>query len=169
MNTLEAIHKRVSIRHYTEEPISEEDQLTLMKAAMAAPSGMNVQPWEFYLVSDKATQDKIKEGHPYAKYDSQLIIVLAINKSRLGDKPGDLGLALCDMGACAENILLAVTELNLGAVWCALYPSEERSEATRLAIGAPEEIMPYCLIHVGHISRQFTPKDKFKPERIHKI
>ena len=49
---LELFYKRRSIRKFTEEPVSHEDLVSLLKAGMSAPSGMNAQPWEFVVVTE---------------------------------------------------------------------------------------------------------------------
>lgn len=52
MDTLEAIHTRRSIRQYTNQPVPEETVTELLKAAMAAPSVRNQQPWELVVITD---------------------------------------------------------------------------------------------------------------------
>lgn len=44
---LENIFTRKSVRKFTSEPVSDKQVETLLKAAMAAPSAMNKQPWRF--------------------------------------------------------------------------------------------------------------------------
>lgn len=44
---------RTSIRNFTGEPVSREQLETILKAGMAAPSAMNVQPWRFVVVTEK--------------------------------------------------------------------------------------------------------------------
>jgi len=48
---LEAIALRTSVREFRPDPVPEELLLTLLDAANQAPSSMNVQPWEFILVT----------------------------------------------------------------------------------------------------------------------
>ena len=60
--TLETIFKRTSVRSYSVKPVSVETLTLLVKAGMAAPSGMNRQPWEFLVIQDQA-----QEAH-YLKY-----------------------------------------------------------------------------------------------------
>lgn len=43
---MNAIFHRVSIRKYQEKPVEQEKIITMLKAAMAAPSACNQQPWE---------------------------------------------------------------------------------------------------------------------------
>ena len=45
---MNAIFERVSVRQYTDKEIEDEKIELLLKAAMAAPSAHNQQPWEFY-------------------------------------------------------------------------------------------------------------------------
>lgn len=50
MDTLEAIAQRRSVRKYADRPISEADLDTILRSALAAPSGLNLQPWYFVAV-----------------------------------------------------------------------------------------------------------------------
>ena len=51
-STLDTIFARKSVRTYTDQAVSTEQVETLLKAAMAAPSGINLQPWRFVVVTD---------------------------------------------------------------------------------------------------------------------
>ena len=48
------IFQRVSIRRFEDRPVEREKLEALLRAAMAAPSARNQQPWEFYVVTDRA-------------------------------------------------------------------------------------------------------------------
>ena len=52
------IFKRVSVRKYQNRAVEPEKITRLLRAAMAAPSAANQQPWEFYVVTRR---DKIRE------------------------------------------------------------------------------------------------------------
>lgn len=57
----EVMYSRRSIRYYQEEKIVEQDKIImLLKAAMAAPSACNLQPWEFIIVNEKDRVNKLK-------------------------------------------------------------------------------------------------------------
>ena len=47
MDIFEALFTRRSIRSFTAEGVSEEDLDMVLRAAMAAPSAHNSQPWHF--------------------------------------------------------------------------------------------------------------------------
>ena len=56
---MDIFFKRRSIRKYTGDPVSDTDVTFLLKAAMAAPSAGNQQPWEFIVVRDKTVLQRL--------------------------------------------------------------------------------------------------------------
>jgi nitroreductase len=64
MDVLEAIYKRRSIRKYQDRPVPRETICMLIRAAVQAPSALNLQPWSFLVVDDrrrlKAYSDRAK-------------------------------------------------------------------------------------------------------------
>ena len=58
-SALDVIFSRKSVRSYTDQPVSDEQVETMLRAAMAAPTGMNVQPWRFVVIRDQAVKDKL--------------------------------------------------------------------------------------------------------------
>ena len=60
MDLFDAIaRRRTTNGPFTDEPVSEEDQKTLMRVASAAPSQLNSQPWRFILIEDRSTIETI--------------------------------------------------------------------------------------------------------------
>jgi nitroreductase len=58
---LELVKKRRSIRRFKPDPIPDEYVDKIIEAGRWAPSGFNLQPWEFVVVKDKELKDKIVE------------------------------------------------------------------------------------------------------------
>jgi nitroreductase len=56
---MKLIQDRRSIRHYTDEPVSEEHLQMILEAGRQAPSGENAQPWRFIVVRDPDTRKKL--------------------------------------------------------------------------------------------------------------
>ena len=50
---VDAIFKRASVRRFTEDFVTDDEVRALLRAAMAAPSAGNQQPWEFYVVENR--------------------------------------------------------------------------------------------------------------------
>ena len=61
MELVEAVNTRMSIRGYKPDPVSRATILEILEIAHWAPSGMNVQPWEFAVVSGPML-DEIKKA-----------------------------------------------------------------------------------------------------------
>ncbi len=59
MEELAFIYRRRSVRKFTADPVPEEHIRELVKAASFAPSGSNVQNWQFVVVVDKAKIEEI--------------------------------------------------------------------------------------------------------------
>ena len=165
MDTLTAIRTRRSVRKYTEAPVADRDIETLLRAAMAAPSANNTQPWEFVVIKDKA---RIQAGvaetvFPAIAQGAALMILTCVDTTREGLKDsGVLGVS-----ACTQNLLLAAHASGLGAVWTASYPREERMQKMSSFLGLPKHIIPMALVVIGHPADLPAPEDRFNPARIH--
>ena len=163
MNTLECIKQRKSVRSFTDKSVSEEDIKLLMEAGMSAPTGMNRQPWEFYIAKSNESKEKIRKAMPYGKYKSDVIIITCIKERQTLPFEGH-DLAYCDLSAATENILLEATELGLGSVWCAIYPHKKLQEEIKKVLDLPRGITPFSAIYIGYEEGSSKPKDKFKEE-----
>lgn len=54
------VHQR-ACRSFTDEPVSDADLATMLRAATHAPSAENAQPWVFVVVREPATQEAIAD------------------------------------------------------------------------------------------------------------
>ena len=59
---IDNIMTRTSIRAYENREVEDEKLETMLRAAMAAPSAGNKQPWKFVVVKDKNTLTTISEN-----------------------------------------------------------------------------------------------------------
>lgn len=161
-STLETIFSRKSVRNFTDQPVSNEDLTLLVKAGMAAPTGMNRQPWEFLIIQDKAKMVELSGKLPYTLMmkEAQALIVVIGN-------PETSPYWYLDCSAAAQNILLAAESLGLGAVWTAGYPYEDRMDIIASTLSIPKPYRPLCTIPIGYPKGEQKPKDKWKEEKLH--
>ena len=61
---MDSIFHRVSIRKFQDKPVEPEKIEKLLRAAMAAPSAGNQQPWEFYVVTNRDLIQKLAATSP---------------------------------------------------------------------------------------------------------
>ena len=162
---LDNIHARKSVRTYTDEDVTPEQVETILRAAMAAPSGMNMQPWRFVVVREQATKEKLAGG--FNKMIAKAPVVIIVCGKTTGAMGKENRNWTADCAAATENLLLAVEAMGLGAVWTACYPYEDRMNPVREALLLPESVCPYCVVPVGYPAGDTPPKDKWKPENIH--
>jgi nitroreductase len=166
MDLFEVLHTRRSVRSFTDAPVAEADLEALLRAAMAAPSAGNAQPWHFVVVTERAVLDAIPGIHPYAAMckTAQAAVVVCAELS-LEKYPGNWVL---DCAAATQNLLLAARGLGIGSVWCGLYPQQERMAAMAGLLKLPEGVAPHALAVLGHPAQEFKKIDRFKPERVHR-
>lgn len=160
---------RTSVRRYSDRPLSDDMISAILHAAMSAPSGVNRQPWEFVVVTDRAILESLAAALPYAKMaaSAPLAIVVCGNSARFLEGI-DSSLWVQDLSAASENILLAAHALGAGGVWTCLYPHPDRMNAVRKILGVPEGIIPFNLIPVGYPLKPSGPMDKWQPSRVHR-
>lgn len=165
---IENILARKSVRAFKPKPVEKEKVDLLLKAAMAAPTAVNKQPWAFVVVDDRNVLDQLAAELPYAKMTAQAPLAIVVC--------GDLSKALngetdrywmLDCSAASENLLLAAESMGLGAVWTAVYPESDRMAKVRTVLSLPDYIVPLNLIPLGYPQHQEEAKDKFNTENIH--
>ena len=162
METLDCILSRKSVRKYSEQPVTDEQVDTLLRAAMAAPTGKNVRPWEFVVVRNREVLDAMAEALPYAKMLTQANVAIVV----CGDAEKS-AYWYVDCSAATQNILLAAENMGLGAVWTATYPYEDRMDVCKKALNLPDNILSLCVIPVGYPAKPFQPMDKYDATKIH--
>lgn len=82
---LDNIATRTSIRDYEARPVEKEKIEKMLRAAMAAPTAMNKQPWHFVVVDQRNVLDALAGTNPYAKMlkKAPLAIVVCGNTDKM--------------------------------------------------------------------------------------
>ncbi len=166
-NAIETIMTRTSIRSFTDRAVSADTVEMLLRAGMAAPTAVNLQPWHFVVVNDRAKIDELGGNGRQSQmwHESPLVIVVCGNMGKAMEGVGQ-AFWVQDCSAATENILLAAHALGLGAVWTGCYPIEERVANISQVLGLPDHIVPLCAIVMGYPNESPQPKDKWKPENV---
>ena len=143
---LKAIYNRRSVRDYTDQPVSKEMVLEIIKAGTWAPSGKNNQPWRFVIVWDEGVKTQIAAQTKYRGIIKQAPVIIAVfvDKGAMYHEVKDHQA----MGACIENMLLAVHALGLGGVW--LGEILKNADKVRRILELPENVELMAVVALGH-------------------
>ena len=156
---------RRSIRKYTAEPVPHELVERLLRAAMAAPSAGNQQPWQFLVIRERSILDAVPDVHPYSTMVPLAPLAILICGDRRLERWPQYWEQDC--AAATENLLIAATQLGLGAVWLGVYPLEERVDGLRALLSLPAHITPFALVPVGWPAEDKPLVERYDEERIH--
>ena len=166
MEVKEALQKRRSVRKFTQEEVPEELIDSLLHAAMSGPSACNRQPWEFWVVTEPGTLEKLRKASRFTNYEAKLAIVVSGNLSRA--LPMGLGeYWVQDCSAATENILLQATDLGLGAVWCGIYPQKRAQQRVSELLGLTEKQIPLNVIFLGFPAEAPEARDQYQEKCVH--
>ena len=178
----DAIFKRRDVRHFEPEDISDEMIYKLLEAAHHAPSVGFMQPWNFIVIRDPKTKEKVKEcferenraasdyltGERKELYDSVKLegimespVNICFTCDPTRSEPFVIGrhsMPETDeySGCCAiENFWLAARAEGIGVGWVSIL----RKDTLRQILEIPGHIVPIAYLCVG------TPKKFYdKPE-----
>jgi nitroreductase len=163
---MKEIFERRSIRKYTGEDVPEDLIEQILRAAMAAPSAGNAQPWHYIIVDDRHILNEIPKFHPYSQMLKQASHAIVVCGDQSLEKYK--GFWVQDCSAAMQNMLLMAQHLGLGAVWLGVYPVEERVNALKKLLGLPDGVIPLSIMSLGYPAEDKEPADRFNTSRIHK-
>jgi 5,6-dimethylbenzimidazole synthase len=176
-----AIYSRRDVRsNFTSESIDDQVLTRILKAAHHAPSVGFSQPWNFILVKNIETREKIKESFEkekarssnlveeprrskYLSYKLEGILESAINVCVTYDptKTGSFVIgrtSIPETGifsvCCAvQNMWLAARTEGIGVGWVSILSNQ----VLRDALSIPDHVLPVAYLCMGHVSK-FEPK-----------
>ncbi len=164
-DAIEAIMTRRSVRAFTDKAVTDEQIETILRAAMAAPSAYNEQPWQFIVVKDKNKIEAAAKLNKYASWakNAPVGILTCVDSSKIKHQQG---YGIIDVSIATQNILLAVHALGLGATWTGIYPNEEVMPRFVQEFNLPENITPLAYVPIGYPKKPSGRKDTFDTKRI---
>ncbi len=135
------LDKRRSIRRYKPDPVPKDIISNILEAARQSPSGKNIQPYHFIVISDEGVKAKIDPNMAHAP----IIIVGLIDptKGRCSVPDGIIAF---------EHIILAAVNYGLGACWKGTYLGHLREEEMHIKtiLGVPEHLSLVAYTPIGY-------------------
>ena len=159
MDALDALRTRRSVRTYKPEPVSKKDIETVIDCARLAATAINKQLWDFVVVTDAGTREKIADTTDHGPFIAQApvcIVVLCRDEKYY----------LEDGCAATQNILVAARALGLGTCWVAGDKKPYAGDIVQI-VGAPEGRKLISLVALGYPAEESAPTKRALSEVLH--
>ena len=150
------IFHRISVRKYEDRAVEPEKIEQLLRAAMAAPSACNQQPWEFFVVTNREIIEQLSKATPFtgcAKGAPVVIVTAYREECRVPM------FAQIDMSIAMENLWLEADALGLGGVWMGIAPMEARMKHVEELLHMPAGLHAFGLFPVGYPAESRPQQD----------
>lgn len=149
-----------------DNPVDRDMIVTLLKAATAAPTAVNCQPWEFIVADESEKLSQIKNKLQFARYNAPAAIIVCGNM-KLARKGIEQEFWIQDCSAAVQNILIAATSLGLGSVWIGIYPIIGRIKALREIFNIPEHVVPLNIVYIGYPAEERESRTRYDEKRVY--
>ncbi|NDV84297.1 nitroreductase family protein [Bacteroides sp. 51] len=166
----ELIASRRSMRKFTDEELSQENVVTLMKAALMSPTSKRSNGWQFIIVDDKETLQKLshcKEHGANFLAGAALAVVVTAD-------PMVSDVWIEDAAVASIMVQLQAEDLGLGSCWVQV---RERFQASGVPAGEyvhevldiPLQLQVLSIIAIGHKGMERKPfnEEHLQWEKIH--
>jgi nitroreductase len=169
-NFIELLRNRRSMRKYTDEELTQEQVVALMKAALMSPSSKHSNGWQFIVVDDKAMLEKLsacKEHGSQFIAGAPLAVVVTVD-------PLVSEAWIEDASIASIFIQLQAEDLGLGSCWAQVRGRQTPAgtpadEYIRGLLGIPPQLQVLNIIAVGHKGMERKPIDEaqLQWEKVH--
>jgi nitroreductase len=166
----ELLKTRRSIRKYLPKVVEQEKIDLITKAALMSPASKRSNSWEFVVVQDKATLQKLADCRPHGSQflaESPLGIVVIADTTK-----SDVWIE--DVSIASIIMQLQVQDLGLGSCWIQVYNRHKDDQTTtesyiRNLLNIPEHFAVLNIISIGYPNEERKPYDESKLaiEKIH--
>lgn len=169
------LHRRKSVRVFTEQEITAEQKKEILYAAMAAPTAGNQQMYTILDITDEALKQKLSvtcDNQPFIA-KAKMVLIFCADFQKWYDafveggceprKPGvgDLMLAVSDANIAAQNAVVAAQSMGIGS--CYIGDIMENCEIHRELLKLPEYAFPAAMLVFGYPTIQ--QQERQKPQR----
>lgn len=164
---LEAIKSRRATRNFEDKPVPEAAIQTMLEAATYAPSAINIQPWKFTIITNKAEMRRLSDlakpaiigalpdvGEEVLRikrqlsdpkhnifYNAPLLIFVSGVKSPY---------SVYDCSMAALNMMLAAFSMGVGSCWIGSSVPSANDPKVKLSLGVPDDHDVHAAIVFGY-------------------
>lgn len=153
METWDAIRARRNVRSYQDRPIPAGDLERILEAGWRSPSASNRQPWDFVLVTDRATLRELTTVWMGARHLAEAAATVVMTL-RQPEEERYLTIDQYDLGQATMAMMLAASDLGIGSGHSAIGDQD----ACRRILAIPADRICAYMLALGYPShRPLTP------------
>jgi nitroreductase len=140
MDFFEVVERRASVRSFVPCEVSEAELMRILDAGRRAPSGRNVQPWEFLLVREPETLKRLAKIQAcIAEATAAIAVIMDEAASKYWKE---------DAAAAIENMLLATVALGHASLWVEGYVLHHEDYGKEV-LGVPADKRLLAILPIG--------------------
>jgi len=142
MDALEALRTRRSVRSYSDEPIRKDVIEDIVDCGRLAATAINIQPWEFVVVTDKSKLEELADATDYGGFiaDAAACVVILCKDTKY---------YLEDGSAATQNVLVAARALGVGSCWVA-GDKKAYGDAVPKMLSCPDDMKLVSMVPLGY-------------------
>jgi nitroreductase len=148
----EAIKTNRSVRQFSDQPVSRADIEQVTNAGRLAGSAKNRQPWQFVVVTDRATLQALSACGPWCTHLAGAAFGVALVVDNLHE-PSTLTTPF-DLGRASQNMILAAWERGIASCMATFYEPDK----VRAALGIPVHMDVPWAISFGYPHPDADPR-----------
>ncbi len=161
MDILNLLKSRRSIRIYQDKPVPRDLLLQILEAGRWAPTGANLQPWHFIVVTDSETRKRIGDAARFFFIKSSHVekapVVLVLGFDTRKGKYGRY-----DATLAGGNMMTMATSYGLGTCWIGAFDEPKVKEILEI----PKDIEVVGLITLGYSDESAEIPSRVELEKI---
>lgn len=169
-NFNELIKNRRSMRKFTSEELSQDEVVTLLKAALMAPTSKRSNCWQFVVVDDKEILTQLSKCK---EQSASFIAEAAVAVVVLAD-PMASDVWMEDAAIASIYLQLQAEDLGLGSCWVQVAErmhseTETSNDYVHGVLDIPRQLQVVSIIAVGHKAMERKPfnEDNLQWEKVH--
>jgi nitroreductase len=139
MDTFDTIRTMLAVRRYQDRPVPEATLRRVLEAGRLTGSAKNLQPWQFVVVQDRRTLQKLgalaRTGAHVAQ--AAAAVVVAVERTPF---------AVSDASRAIQSMLLAAWADGVGSNWVGFGGLEE----VKALLGVPTSLDVLAILPLGY-------------------
>lgn len=135
MDFFEVIRNRRSIRKYQNKAVENEKLKRILEAARLAPSAMNRQPYQLFVITNKELLSMINSACNQ-NWEAPLMIAMIANPKEAWVRDDGEEYWIADAAIAMQHISLAAYNEGLGTCWIVAFNEKEVREILELDLNS---------------------------------